>query len=201
MNGFAEFISANTSGRIDCVNRQIETYSSTYRPGAGFYKDFCDALIAGRKAGTDELTLQRCVSAQRVDARRRHYIDLRQHWLNMRTWHLEHVKVGRAAWQSPSLTVNVSPELGLRLPDGRVAVAKLWLREPEPGFDAVRAMQRLLAMQMDAIYAGGVPLVIDIRRERAHLLGNRRFKRGFDDMLRSEALSMGDLWTRLAKSA
>jgi len=72
LNGFAEFISANMSARIDCVKRQIETYSGPYRPGAAFYKDFCDALIEGRKSNTDELTLQRCVSAQRVGPRHWH---------------------------------------------------------------------------------------------------------------------------------
>ncbi len=42
MSGFAEYLSAGTSRRIDCVRRQIETYAEPYRPGAAFYKDFID---------------------------------------------------------------------------------------------------------------------------------------------------------------
>ena len=45
MSGFAEYLSAGTSRRINCVRQQIETYAEPYRPGAAFYKDFAAAQV------------------------------------------------------------------------------------------------------------------------------------------------------------
>lgn len=200
--GFAEYLSAGASGRIDCVRRQIQTYGGPYRPGAAFYKDFQDALIEGRRAGSDELTLQRCVSDQRVDARRSHYATLRRHWLSMSDWHLPLVATGRTTWTVPQLAVGIAPEFALQTLDERVLVIKLWLREPEPSTDAVRAMQRLLLQHLPKLCASGVaPAIIDVRRERVHVLDRRPFKKGFDEMLTSEAMSMGNLWLRLSQTA
>jgi len=167
----------------------------------GFLQGFLRRTYRGSQIEhrrTDTPTL-RLGAASRTSALA--YADLRQHWLNLSRWHLKYVRVGKTAWASPSLTVNIAPELGLLMADGRVAAVKLWLREPEPTADAIRAMHRLLSMHMDAIYTDAVPLVIDVRREHAHVLGRRRLKKGFDDMLRSEAVSMGTLWSSLAKTA
>jgi uncharacterized alpha-E superfamily protein len=96
MSGFAEYLSAGTSRRIDCVRQQIETYAEPYRPGAAFYKDFIDALLADRRNGADAAALQDCIEAQRVDARRSHYVLLKEHWLAMPTLHRPLQAVGKA---------------------------------------------------------------------------------------------------------
>lgn len=201
VNAFAEFVSSGPAGRLDCVNRQIENYSAGYRPGADFYKDFCDAVRQGRMENADALTLRRCLARQTVEARRRHYEELILHWLRMQKWHLPPMPVGRSVWSLPELSVSVSPHLGLRLPDGRTAVARFWLREAEPAKEAVTAIQWLLQENMPSVCPGGVPLLLDVRRERAYLLGRRPFRRGYEQALRAEAIYMASLWANQIKVA
>lgn len=201
LNAFAEFVGCGAGGRLDCVNRQIENYSAEYRPGADFYKDFCDAVREGRSTNADELSLRRCLSRQSLDVRRRHYEDLMSHWLKMRKWHLPPVQVGRSSWSLPELRIGVSPHLGLQLQDGRTAVVRFWLREAEPAKDAITAIQWLLNSNMPTLCPGGIPLVIDVRRERAYLLGKRPFRRGYEQALRAEAVYMATLWASQMKIA
>lgn len=201
MSGFAEYLSSGTSGRLDVVNQQIEIYSGPYRPGADFYHDFVQALREGRARGADELCLRRCVASQAQPTRKSHYSQLSSAWLQMLDWHLEPIHLAHSMWEVPELAISVSPHMGLRLKDGRVAVVRLWLKESEPTNDAIRAMQWLLCEQMTAIHPNGVPVVLDLRRHRAHVMTRRPFKRGYENAIRAEAAGMGALWRRQQQTA
>ncbi|MBA3618043.1 MAG: hypothetical protein H0W56_00300 [Acidothermales bacterium] len=198
---FVEYISAGSSGRLDCIRRQIVAYETPYKPGAAFYQDFTDALIAGRRAETDELSLQRCVRNQSVPARKSHYDDLRRHWLAMPTIHLPFVPLDRALWEPPGLVVGISPELGLQKPDGVTLVTKLWLKDKEPAPEAIRAMHWLLTHHMESLHPGGQAAVLDFRREQLLLPTRRPYKKGYESWLVSEATGLAKLWNSLAKSA
>jgi hypothetical protein len=200
MTSFAEFHGAGSSGRLDCVRRQIQLYENDYRASA-FYRDFVEALRAGRRSGTDELTLQRCISGQKVDARRQNYADLKRGWLAMPELHLPLERIGSARWSVTGLTVTVNPELALAKADGTVIVLKLWLNKATPTPDAVRAMLWLLADQMPQLYSGGVPAVLDLRRHKLHTSGRRPYRKGYAQLLATEATGMGALWTRLIETA
>lgn len=198
LNGFARFVSAKSSGRLDCVREQISLYGNSYR-ASSFYGDFVGALVAGRRSGADELALQRCV----VDAderRRSHYATLRRHWLAMPQLHLPLATAGRAQWESEDLTVTIAPELAL-LRSGSPLVVKLWLYKDPPPIDSIYAMHWLMEKHLDQLCRGSVPAVLDLRREKLHERGKRPFKRGYEQLLRSEAASMALLWSSLAESA
>lgn len=200
LNGFARFVSAGASGRLDCVREQISIYEGEYRATA-FYKDFTEALIEGRRAGTDELSLQRCVSHQSNESRRNHYAQLRQHWLSMPRLHLPLLPVRRTLWELPSLEVTIAPEFGLqRAADGPLLV-KLWLQKDPPGRDAIQAIHWLLARHVDALLPSATPVLIDLRREKVHEQGKRPYKYGYEHLITSEAASMASLWERLTLSA
>jgi hypothetical protein len=204
MSGFAEYLTAGTSRRIDCVRQQIETYAESYRPGAAFYKEFIDAVVAGRRNGTDAASLQDCIESQRVDARRAHYSLLREHWLAMPMLHRPLQAVGRARWEVDSLAVGVSPDFAVTMKGGEVLVVKLRLRESVLSRDGIMAMQWLMTQHMPTLYPGGTAAVVDLRRRCIHRATKRRLKRGYEVALRSEAESMGSLWrglTLLAASA
>jgi hypothetical protein len=200
MGGFAEYVGASTSSKLDCVQRQLRNYQADYRPGSDFYKDFIDALRLGRRDGTDELSLQRCISRQSQANRIANYTELRRHWLAMSQLHLPMELPGRATWRTSGLTVGVAPELVLVRGDQKL-VTKLWLRRPELTADVVRALHWLLWAHMDQLCPGGVPAVLDLRRRKLHQLGRRPFRRGYSELLAYEAASMGQLMRRLAKTA
>lgn len=198
--GFAEYVGAPTSGRLACVRNQLRNYEADYRPGADFYRDFVDALRAGRQGSDDELSLQRAISRQNLAVRADNYRDLRRHWLAMPELHLPSVGVDRTFWEVPGLQVSLAPELALQ-DKKRTLVIKLWLRQAEPTSDAIAAAHWLLANGMPDLLDGGTAAVLDLRRQKLHVISKRKFRRGFDMALRIEAESMGRLWQQLARPA
>jgi len=195
---FANYLTATSSERIDCVRQQIRIYGQTYVPGPAFYKDFVEAVRRGRVESADELRMRRVVSAQSEGPRRQHYADLARHWLAMDTLRLPGAPCGSATWQTPRLTVGVRPDFALRDADGRIIVVKLWLREQPLNRDAARGCLWLLRQHMAELSPGATPVVVDLRRENVHRIGRRPFKRGFDAYLEAEAEAMAALWQRLA---
>jgi hypothetical protein len=198
--GFAEYVGAPTSGRLDCVQRQVRNYHPGYRPGADFYKDFIDALQAGCRAGDDELSLQRAISRQNVAVREQCYRDLRRHWLAMPTLHLPTVEIHRAFWDVPGLRVSIAPELALVQQD-QTLIVKLWLRRQESTAEAIKAMHWLLVNHLPHLADGRRAPVLDLRRRRIHLVSRCKFRHGYGEALKLKAESMGRLWQQLARSA
>jgi hypothetical protein len=194
---FAEYLTARSSARIDCVRQQIRTYDQDYHPGPSFYHDFVDAVVKGRRTGADHLILQTVAQAQRNGARRDHYATLAEHWLAMPELHLPLVTCGRAVWTTPRLTVSVRPDFAVVDNAGNVFVVKLWLKEQELAADAANAILRLLDLHMDELAPNGHPLVIDVRRERNHRKTRRPMKQGFDHWMASEARGLAELWDKL----
>ena len=195
---FAEYLTAGSSARIDCIRQQIRTYEQEYHPGPSFYQDFVEAVVKGRQTGADHLVLQNVVHAQRNDARHDHYATLAEHWLAMSGLHLPLVQCGRAVWATPWLAVSVRPNFAVTDAKGNVSVIKLWLKEHELAADAARAILRLLELHMAELLPGGTPLVVDVRREKIHAKTRRRVKQGYDHWMESEARGLAELWDRLA---
>lgn len=200
MGGFAEYVGAGTSSKLDCVRRQLRTYQADFRPGGDFYKDFIDGLRLGRQNGTDELSLQRAISRQTQTSRISHYNELRHHWLAMPELHLPIEVPDRTQWETPGLTVGIAPELVL-IKGRRKLVVKLWLRQSVLPPDAAEALRWLLHTHMDELCPGGVPAVLDLRRRKLHRLGRTFFREGYPELLAFEAASMGRLMQRLAQTA
>ncbi len=137
------------------------------------------------------------VAAQREGPRREHYADLARHWLAMSTWHLPDVPCGSAVWRTPHLTVGVRPDFAVQQADGTIAVVKLWLREQPVSRDAARGCLWLLREHMAELSPGGVPVVVDVRREQAYPVRGV-YSKFFGSYLESEAEAMAALWQRLA---
>jgi hypothetical protein len=194
---FAEYLTAGSSARIDCVRQQIRTYEQEYHPGPSFYQDFVEAVVKGRQTGADHLVLQSVVQAQHNETRHAHYALLAEHWLAMSELHLPLVHCSRAIWTTPRLAVSIRPDFAVTDAKGDVSVIKLWLKEHELASDAARAMLRLLELHMEELLPGGAPLVVDVRRQKVHRKTRRRVKKGFDQWMESEAQGLAELWDRL----
>lgn len=194
---FAEYLSARSSKRIDCIRDQIRTYQQDYHPGPSFYRDFVEAVVKGRRTGADHLVVQGVAQAQHNITKRDHYTTLAAHWLAMPKLHLPLVRCGSAAWITPRLTVGVRPDFAVSDGNGNVFVIKLWLKEQELAPDAANAILRLLDLHMNELASGGSPLVVDVRREKVHRKTRRPMKLGFDHWMESEARGLAELWEKL----
>jgi hypothetical protein len=64
------------------------------------------------------------------------------------------------------------------------------MKERELGEDAVRALHWLFERHMADICPSATPLVVDVRREKAHRPTRRPWKGGFDAWLENEAASL-----------
>lgn len=197
----AEYLTANGSGKIDCVRDQIRIYGQEYRPGPAFYQDFKGAVVHGRETGADHLAMQRVISAQHDPARRKHYSALAEHWLALTDLHLPLVAHARTEWVTSRLVVGIQPDFAMTDPKGQLFTVKLWLKDRELGEDAVRALHWLFKRYMDDICPGATPLVVDVRREKVHRPSRRPWKGGFEALLENEAASLAGLWERLAAAA
>lgn len=195
---FASYLTATSSERIDCVRQQIKIYGQPYHPGPAFYHDFVAAVRRGRVTGADELILQRVIAAQPDGPQKEHYGDLARHWLALPELRLPVAPTGGTIWRTPRLAVSIRPDFAVSKTDDSVMVVKLWLREQPLTRDAARGCLRLLDRNMAALSPGGIPIVVDVRREKIHRVGRRPFKQGFDAYLESEAEAMAALWQRLA---
>lgn len=195
---FAAYLTASSGKRIDCIRDQIRTRSRDFRPGPAFYQDMIDAMKRGRSSGADELAMQRVIAAQSDGPRRDHYTQLADHWLALRELRLPLVAFGSATWRAPSLSVSIRPEFAVRDAAGNVLVIKLWLKDDPLLADAVKSCLWLLNNQMDSLVPGATPVVADIRRQKIHRIGRRRYSRDFAAYLESEAEGMAVLWRRLA---
>ena len=119
----------------------------------------------------------------------------------MTKWHLPPVPIGRALWTTPSLVVNISPEIGFQDSAGNVSVVLLWLKQVPILPESVRAIHWLMQRHMQELHPGATPVVIDVRREKAHLPNRRKYRNDFEKVLLNEAQSLSTVWNQIAQSA
>ncbi len=140
--------------------------------------------------------MQRCIATQRLEVRKQHYETLARHWLNLKHLHLPLIDVGRSTWRTASLDVGIAPQLSVLDGDRRLVVM-LWLKELPLNGEALRAIDWLVAHEMNQLAPGGIPAVLDLRRERLHMPTRRPYRRSYDIQLEADADAFARLWRRL----
>lgn len=192
---FADYLVAGAAGRLDWLARKRRTYESEYHPGGSFYDAWTRAVVQGRFAGDDAARLASAVEkASGVEPRWRAYEELSRGWL---LWLGDDprrpVRVGSSVWSAGGIDVSVRPQLGLVGADGSVDVVWLYLKGEPLTEDAAVAALRVLEMRMVDLFAGGRPVVVDVRRSREFTAPSRR-RRGYDALLLAEAAGLAALW-------
>lgn len=200
---FVEYLTAGSSGRIDCVQRQRAVYEAAYVPAGDFYADIIRAMQDGRRAGDDELAVRRAIAKQQDDTRRTHYETIATAWL---AWlstqpRMKPLHVGRAIWATAALDVGISPQFAVQLPDGSERVIVLWLKASELTSDAVKATLRLLDRHMPELRPDATASVLDVRRRHLYLPSRRRLRKDYDGWLEAEALGFAHLWQAVGRQS
>jgi hypothetical protein len=77
-------------------------------------------------------------------------------------------KIRDAVLERSGLTLKLNPHMGVRRGDGRVEATYLWFDVHPPQPEVVATLLRLISQHMESIYPTGQPVVLDVRRGRAH---------------------------------
>jgi hypothetical protein len=84
------------------------------------------------------------------------------------------------------------------MPDGRVFVVLLYLKQHPLTQDAANAGLRIIETQLAALLAGGLPKVLDVRRAKLLPLQRNTNRRTLDAWLRGEAAGYAAHWAAAA---
>ncbi|GLZ77022.1 hypothetical protein Afil01_18290 [Actinorhabdospora filicis] len=186
LNGFVDFLRTRGAARVDVVTRQLTQYTEPYSPARDFYRRILNAIVSGRRTGTDEETLRAVLEAA-PQYKKAHYQQVVDGWLAVlpQFTGTRCLRVHTGRWHNPSVTVRATPHLLLARPDGRKEALWLYLKaDPLPAGDA-EAMLYLAGAAMPEIFAGAEPVVVDVRRQKIWCRGEET--EGFGVWLESEA--------------
>jgi hypothetical protein len=134
--------------------------------------------------------------------KRRVYRDLADGWLRCVDQFVDaHYLTARTArWQTPNLTVRVTPHLVLEHADERIEAVRLYVKEEpliEFGQQPINAMLWVMEHAGRQLHPGGVtPAVVDIRRGLVYRPVPQQD--GFAAWIHSEAAAYYAMWSMLA---
>ncbi len=96
------------------------------------------------------------------------------------------------------LAVKINPHFGLRYADGRREAVRLHFDELPPTDEARTATLHLMRRHMDAVYPGAEPVLVDLRRGRAHRLDPATRPDDVERWLAGEAAAFSTMWATAA---
>ncbi|WP_018588143.1 hypothetical protein [Salinispora arenicola] len=96
------------------------------------------------------------------------------------------------------LPVKINPHFGIRYADGHAEAVRLHFDEAPPSDEAALAMLHLMARQMDAILPHAEPVLVDVRRGRAHRTPTTAKPEEIERWLAGEAVAFRALWSTAA---
>jgi hypothetical protein len=93
------------------------------------------------------------------------------------------------------LAVKINPHFGLRYDDGRREAVRLHFDEEPPTPEAITATLHLMARHMDQILPNADPVLVDVRRGRAHRMDPAAKPADIENWLAGEAAAFTAMWT------
>ncbi|WP_025618429.1 hypothetical protein [Salinispora cortesiana] len=96
------------------------------------------------------------------------------------------------------LPVKINPHFGIRYAAGRAEAVRLHFDEAPPSDEAVLAMLHLMGRQMEAILPHAEPVLVDVRRGRAHRTPATAKPAEIERWLAGEAVAFQALWSTAA---
>ena len=96
------------------------------------------------------------------------------------------------------LPVKINPHLGLRYDDGHAEAVRLHFDEQPPSQEAVLATLHLMARHMDQVLPHAEPVLVDVRRGRAHRRAPGVRGEQVEQWLAGEAAAFTAIWSTAA---
>jgi hypothetical protein len=194
---FVGYSTSSGPARMSFVRRYRRLFENPQRGAFDFYRRATHAIRVGRAAGADEEAMRALID--QANARSLpHYTAVSEGWLRYlgrRAPGL--VDVGHARWHHGEFESRISPQLGLRKPNGQLFATWLYFKE----MPLTRDGANLALWNMEQVMADLIPdamaLVIDVRRSKEFTL-NSRDRGRMGPWVRSEASSFMTLWEAAA---
>jgi hypothetical protein len=190
---FVDFLLTAGTTKITRVRDAREQYSPTYDPRKDFWRKLRQGIISMHQRAATPSTLSKVLDGLQDPRKLRLYptcIAGYQRWMAKRmfTW----TGTSNAFWQYQGLTVNVNPELGIRIKEQEHRV-KLYFKEEPLTKSRVQTMLHLLRLVAPA----NIPImgILDVPRGRFYPLDEPAA--GIDALLKGEAQSFTSLWYAL----
>ncbi|WP_027644278.1 hypothetical protein [Salinispora oceanensis] len=96
------------------------------------------------------------------------------------------------------LPVKINPHFGIRYADGHAEAVRLHFDEAPPSDEAALAMLHLMGRQMEVILPHATPVLVDVRRGRAHRTPTSAKPAEVERWLAGEAVAFQALWSTAA---
>ena len=185
---FTEYVMSGQRGRISILGEQRAMYLAEDLRMCGFYNPVRDAMRRAVSSPTPEVEMRGAVLAANRNGQLRAFEEVAEGFLPwLRKVRVTGVPVASGRWTAGDLTLKVRPHLGLRLGDGSLAAALVYVKEAPLTREAATVGLRILQQTMEETLPGGEPWVLDARRGRVFRLGKRTNLGKLDALIAAEA--------------
>jgi hypothetical protein len=197
---FMDYANERGSGRMTIVQQQRKRIEDPDQQAFHYYAPAARTLPLAIASTDPEAVLDAMLDQTTSTHQRQHHVALRDGMLTfIRKHRPSRVPVANGCqWVTPDLTVTIRQHVGIRMPDGRVFVMLLYLKQPPLTQDAANAGLRIMETQITALLVGGLPKVLDVRRAKLFPLRRNTNRRTLDAWLRGEAAGYAAHWAAAA---
>jgi hypothetical protein len=192
---FTEYVMSGQRGRITILGEQRAMYLAEDLRMCGFYNPMRNAMRRAVSSPEPEVELRGAVLAANRNGQLKAFEELADGFLPwLRKARVSGVPVSSARWTAGDLTLKVRPHLGLRMADGSLGAALVYLKEAPLSREAATVGLRILQQSMEETLPGGEPMVLDARRGRVFRLGKRTNLRKLDALIAAESAGYVTHW-------
>ncbi len=129
---FVDFVIESGTPRITCVRQAKKLYEGGYSPMFDFWKPLREAILEMHREGLPKSCLSEVLARPLDPKKRASYAERIQsynRWMGRKR--IEWVGSQSVLWENGDLSVNVNPELGVRI-GGTEHVIKLYFKNDKP---------------------------------------------------------------------
>jgi hypothetical protein len=192
---FTEYVMSGQRGRINILSEQRAMYLAEDQWMCGFYNPVRDAMRRAVSSPDPEGEMRAAVLSANRNGQLRAFEELAAGFLPwLRKARVTGVPVSSARWTKGDLTLKVRPHLGLRMADGSLAAALVYVKEAPLTREAATVGLRILQQTMEETLPGGQPIVLDARRGQAFRLGKRTNLAKLDALIAAESTGYVTHW-------
>ena len=161
---FVDFVIKSGTPRITCVRDAKKLYAEGYSPVFDFWKALREAIVELQREGRPKSVLSDLLGPSVHPKKRESYaqrIESYRGWMGRKDF--EWTGCRSVLWESGGLSVNVNPELGMRI-DGEEHVIKLYFKKDKPSKRRLETMLHLIGTTLPAEKADATPGILDVKR-------------------------------------
>jgi hypothetical protein len=185
---FTEYVMSGQRGRISILSEQRAMYLAEDLRMCGFYNPVRDAMRRAVSSADPEGEMRAAVLSANRNGQLRAFEELADGFLPwLRKARVTGVPVSSARWSAGDLTLKVRPHLGLRMADGSLVAALVYVKEAPLTREAATVGLRILQQTMEETLPGGEPMVLDARRGKVFRLGKRTNIGKLDALIAAES--------------